>query len=426
MRICLLTDFLDFNRGYSVAGVVSNLCRMFHRYGHEVHLYVGETYKDTFEAPQNAILHKSTPRFTQMDYKFEKDLTQEHKECIRDRIVPFMKSELPQYDLVITQDATFTGWLLPYFLGLEGCIEETKNTRFLHLLHSLPPRVPMKEWDWRDISRLNKYGNHKIVSFTAHNKKLIEETYKAKPEEVVVIPHIVDIRIEHDFCQESCDIIDKMPNILFGDVVCVYPASTDRLRAKQVYACIGLFDGFKRRNMRCALVIANQWATGRVPQEDKEKYINLGKGLGLKYGEEFIFTSDIDDRYNNGLSKRVLNDLYGCANLFIFPSIEESWGLVSLEGSLCGQYLVANDDVGCFHEIYGSCAHYIPFGSLEHSDFYGKSGDYVAEYLDKKSLEILIGMRDDKAIQMKTRTKCKYNMDQIYLSFYEPLLGEKL
>ena len=424
MKIGILTEFKELNPGHSLSGVISNQCRMLERFGHEVHLLVAQEYKSNFPEPPNVSIDKVVPRCNQIDYHFEKDLTEEHRVFIDNVLVPFYKQELVKYDVIFTNDLIFTGWLLPYQLGLEKVIQETKQVFFLHFIHSVPPRIEMAQWDWRDIRRL--LPNHKLVSFTQHNKGLIQSTYKAQPDDVVVIPHIIDPRVEGDFCQGAWDLIDQMPNILQGDIVCVYPASTDRLRAKQVQVHLALFDSFKRRNMRCALVIANQWATGRDPQEQKDKYIKFGEVLGLHYGVEFIFTSDIKPEYQAGISKKMLRDLHSCANLFVLPSVEEAYCLVGPEAAHTGQYLVANNDVGAFHEIYGDCCHYISFGSMEHSDFYGKSGDYVAEYMDKVSVRVLEGMRNDLAIQAKTRCRIQNNMDAIYLKYYEGVInGER-
>ena len=416
MRISILTTFRNLNSGYSLCSVVYYQCRMLERMGHQVDLLVNETFEDTYPAPPNVNIRRCIPDMPQKDYNKTQDLTEEHKQYI-DKLAPILVDILKDYDVCLTQDIVYIGWHMPHALALQKVSPQTQHCLFLHFINSVPPRCAKNTtYDWWDI---NKYTpNHKLVSFTEHNKKLIMDWYLANEDQVVVIPHSRDPRIENNFCQETWDLIDDMPNILQGDIVCVYPASTDRLNPKQVHIVLGLFDAFKRRNMRCALVIANQWATGRCPKENIEKYKNLGIGLGLRYGEEFLFTSEWRaPKYETGISREMLSNLRKCANFFPFPTIEEAYGLVGLEAALDGQYLVMNSDVGCFKEIYGESAHYEAFGAIEQNSVKGMTYEQVVVYLDDMSQRILEGMKKDKTCMAKTHIRCQNNMDKIYFIY---------
>jgi len=388
---------------------------MLERMGHSVDILVNEKFQDKYPVPPNVGIRKCIPDMDQKDYALESQLTEEHKLYV-EKLAPILVDVLKDYEICITMDISFIGWHMPHFLALERAAEQTRHCLFLHFINSVPPRFPTPQYDWRDIGRLG--ANHKIVSFTAHNRDILAHWYKTQPEDVLVIPHITDPRIENNFCQETWDLIDDMPNILQGDIVCVYPASTDRLNPKQVHIVLGLFDAFKRRNMRCALVIANQWATGRCPKENIEKYKNLGIGLGLRYGEEFLFTSEWRaPKYETGISREMLSNLRKCANFFPFPTIEEAYGLVGLEAALDGQYLVMNSDVGCFKEIYGESAHYEAFGAIEQNSVKGMTYEQVVVYLDDMSQRILEGMVKDKTCMAKTHIRCQNNMDKIYFIY---------
>lgn len=417
-KIGILTDLTSFNQAYSVCNVVYNQCIMLERFGHDVTLLVADTYENTFSEPANIKIKHIVPRFTQVDYRHEQTLTEEHKQAITN-IVPLFKQELSQYDIVFVHDMIYLGYHLPYFLSLEQSQEETQKVKFYHFIHSIPPRWDVPEWQWRDLNRLNKYNNHQLVSFTTYNVNLLKHYYKT--DNVIVIPHIRDIRIENDFAKESWQIIDMMPNILQADIVSIYPASAERLRAKQVQTIIGIFDAFKRRNMSCALVCPNQWVTKRVARENLDRYKQFATMLNLKYGQEFIFTSEIP-AFEFGLSKKILSDLYKCGNLFIFASIEETFGLTGLEAALNKQYIVANSDVGTFQEIYKDNVHYEQFASLEKNKFKGWSGEQVAKYLDEVAVRILDGMKQEKSIMCNTHVRQTYNLDKIYLQYYERIL----
>jgi len=119
----------------------------------------------------------------------------------------------------------------------------------------------------------------------------------------------------------------------------------------------------------------------------------------------------------------MVRELMLCANLFIFPTAQESFGLVAPEAALCGNYLVLNRDLDVLSEIFSHRGKYFHFGSYLRGF---EPGEGWQEYLDQVGGAILNRMQQEECVVTRTITRRNYNMDAIYLDHYEPLFMEIL
>ena len=91
----------------------------------------------------------------------------------------------------------------------------------------------------------------------------------------------------------------------------------------------------KKRQKSICLVIAAQWATGTQQKENIESYKRLAIAANVIPDKELIFTSDFESpKFDVGIHKQFLRELMLCTNIFIFPTREESFGLVFPEACL--------------------------------------------------------------------------------------------
>jgi glycosyltransferase involved in cell wall biosynthesis len=438
MRIAIATNFQDLNCGYSLVSVVLDQIAMLYRYGHDVHLYVNERYNPAYEEEvahyvHACTIHKTVPFGHLHDYQKVAEMSAESQEYSR-RIFEFMCQEFPQYDAVFTHDWIFTGWNLPFALAIRAMAHtNVQQPQWFHWIHSVPSRVEGTK-DWWEIDTFGP--GHFIVFPNNCDRVRVAESFHANLAQVYRIPHARDLRNLADFCADSMRFIDAFPGVMQADVVQVYPASVDRLSAKQLEKVIHIFAAFKRRSLTGCLVVVDQWATTLQRKEDVERYKMLASGLGLVTegpGTEVVFTSDFEPpNFERGVSRKMLYDLMQCSNLFVFPTMEESWGLVSVEAALAGAFIVTNKSLEVSQEQFAHQALSFHFSSRFHTfdakvaipDKPGVEVDHWFEYLDQVASLILSRMARNEAVMTKAFVRRLYNWDTVYQRHYEPMLAE--
>ena len=411
-KIAILTNFQEFSPGYSLTGIAKDQAKMLSRHGHEVHLFVNTQYNGE-EFSEDVILEKKIPFSHLKDYKSKNQLTPDHKMLVNETAL-ILENELADFDFAFTHDFIFTGWFMPYGLACKQASPKLPNLRWLHWIHS----VPTSGSDWWSIREFGK--NHKIAYPNKTDAIRVAEAFRGSLEDVRVLHHIKDLRTWYDFKQETMDFIDDFPGVMQADVVQIYPASTDRLLSKRVKEVMLIFKEIKAKGFSVCLVLANQWATGRQRKEDVTKYTEIASRNGLKINEEVIFTSEWRPEYATGIPKDILRELFLCSNLFVFPTREESFGLVALEAALSGVLMVLNKSLQMQFEVNGYQGLYFDFGSF-HNNF---TPENEADYFKGVAQIILGRMRENEAICSKSFTRQKYNYDNIYNTEYAPVLAE--
>jgi glycosyltransferase involved in cell wall biosynthesis len=418
MKVAILTNFQDFNPGYSLTGIVTDQALMLKRHGHEVFLYVCQNYNPKHDAALEAI--DVTP-IRKVPFGHLKDYTSiagfEHKELTL-QTVKFLAEEFlaNEIDIAFSHDWIFTGWNLPYGMAISKARNFLPGVRWFHWIHSIPSV-------FRDWWLFEHYGPmHRIIYPNKANRQHVAEQFRTWPEYVRCIPHIKDLRTWYEFDPETCRFIDDFPGVMHADIVQVYPASTDRLTAKRVDVTIRIFSELKAAGKTVCLVVANQWATRKNRKEELGAFEKLASGAGLEVGNEFVFTSEWEEKYVNGIPRRMLRELQLCSNLFLFPTKDESFGLVGPEAALAGNYLVLNRSMPLMWEIFGNEGMYADFGSFEHNFEPPDKNRYFRDL----AMIILSRMVHNENVRLRTHVRQTYNYDSLYLNYYEPLMSESL
>lgn len=424
-KVAILTNFMDFSPGYSLTGIVQDQCKMLQDNGHPVKLFVNSQYnrsdKDKFQFVHNVSapgrppvdLHKDIPFSHLVDYT-SNDLSKDHKDIVKQTKEVLVK-ELEDVEFVFTHDFMFTGWFLPYGLGVIEASKELENTKFLHWIHSTPSTMR----NWWDFNSWG--GHHKIIFPNRTEKVRVAEQYRTTPENVACIHHIKDLRTWNDFCTDSNDFIKEYPRVLSADIVKIYPISSDRFGAKRLPEVFSILGNLKSHGYTICLIIANQWATGRQRKEDVQEYIKIGESCGLTYDTDFIFTSNWKEgKYDTGIPKRMLRDLATCSNMFIFPTREESFGLVGVEIPLStAATIITNKSLQMMDEIHGNLTDSFHFGSFHH-DFKILN---PTKYYEDISFLIHSAHKLNFTVTHRTHLRQKYNWDYLYFHEYLPLLN---
>jgi glycosyltransferase involved in cell wall biosynthesis len=422
-KISILTNFTDFHPGYSLTGIVKDQCRMLTEHGHDVCVVVSEQFNDEsrgekFFRELGVEVFPALPQPDLVDYRSEKEISEEHKADVK-KISHVLKNILPGSDFVFTHDFVFTGWNLPYALALMESGRELRREghliKYLHWIHSLPAQG----FDWWNLKR---YGpGHKLIYPNKTDALRVATAYQCKVADVKVIPHIKDLRSFMEFDPETDLLIKNYPGLMQSDIVQIYPVGSDRLKAKHLRDVIILFRAFKKMGFSVCLCVCNSWATGREPMQDVEHFERIAMRNGLTR-QEFFFTSRFSEKYKTGVPIRMVRELLMCSNVMIYPTQEESFGLIGLEAALAGGCLVVlNKSLDMMLEVHGFSSLFVNFGSFEVKPKHAVS---EREYFDLVAALIVGRMRENESINCKTFHRQFHNWDYIYNRHYLPIFGD--
>lgn len=416
MKVAILTNFHEFLPGYSLTSIVKTQMKMLVKYQHDVHLYTSEQWNGPTEIP-GVTIHPVIPFAHLKDLRDPKDLPQDLIEC-RQETAQILTSELQDVEMAFTHDWVFQGWNMPYGLGVSDACKSgaLPRTKWLHWIHSTPTTQTI----WWDMSLYG--GKHRLVFPAMAERTRVAEMYKSNIESVRIIPHIVDLRELFEFEEDTCEFIDAYPTIQSAGVVQVYPCSVDRLEAKRLHVVINIFAELKKMGVTVCLVVATQWATGKKQKEIVNTYKELAISVGLAVNRDIIFTSDFKDlKYGLGVPRLMLAQLQMYSNLFIFPTREESFGLVMPEAVLASGCLpVINTSLDVLQEIVGYQTFGFEFGSSNRNINITDPNKY-----HKDIATLILGrMLQSESIKTKTRLRTCFNYDAIYNMYYAPIMAE--
>jgi glycosyltransferase involved in cell wall biosynthesis len=416
MKIAILTNFQDMNPGYSLTGIVADQYRMLVRHGHDVYVFTSQHYNEAYDGIDFSIgnVKHVIPFGHLIDYDSETKFTEGHIRYSQS-IANVLREQLTelQIDFAFTHDWVFTGWNLPFAVAVLKVSRDLPDVKWMHWIHS----QPTGSRDWWAVKR---YGPmHKLIFPNETDRLRVAEQFRGEIEDVRVIPHIKDLRTYYDFSKDTWEIIDRFPGLLHSSIVQVYPASTDRLGAKGIHFLLQIFAAIKEFGLSVCFLVANQWATGRQRKEEVSEYLEAAKLLHFD-PDEFGFTSEIKKEYEAGISRRVLREIQLCSNLFIYPTREESFGLVGPEAALSGAYMVLNRSLTMMYEIFGSSGLYFDFGSF-HSPL---SKSPSPKYWNDVASIVLGRMWNNETIRTRTFCRQTYNMDAVYENHYAKVFAE--
>lgn len=433
MKIGIVTTFQSFMPQYSLTGIVKDRAEMLTKYGHEVHLFVSERYHGE-EFPAKVTVEKKIPYTHLADYHSLSEFTGEDKDykpkegwdtptqhqLIKNNTAAMFRKELHDYDVVITEDIVFQGWHLPFAVAIIEASKDLPNVRWLHAIHS----VPSVQSDFWNISLYGK--RHKLVYPNRIDALRVAEQYRGTIDDVRVIPHIKDMRTLFDYSQDTINFLEWCPGAMQAEIVQIYPASVDRLEAKRLAEVIEVFSNLKNMGRTVCLVVATQWATGPKQLGIINEYKRLATELGLNVGTDIVFTPDFkpankENKFGVGIPKYMIRELFQLSNIFIFPTREETFGLVLPEAALCGSPIVVlNGSLDMMHEVSGYNAIYFDFGSY-HANVTHANKKLL---LHDIALIVLGRVLANESVRLKTFMRRHYNMDYLYKRYYAPILAE--
>lgn len=418
-KVFILTNFQQYLKSYSPIIVVQSQIEMLLEGGYHPTLITNKGW----DVPETSVFSRIenkqiTPVIidgSDIDEKFEEDvetLKQELLEILEDNCV------------VITHDLIF----LPDYVKLNVACREiaamNPTIQWLHWVHSATnPQDLIKE----RAMFAGKYGEHlgdpfpnSLVCFpNSYDIPRVARNFNFDEPDVVEVPHATDLS----------EILSPRFRKLWWDkelykckfLMC-YPLRLDR--GKQPEMNVRLMAGFKHLDEKSHLLICDFQSTGG----DKVTYRNDLKQLAreLDVEDRVTFMSEFDPSAEMEVEHKEILLFQALCNSFLFPSMSETYSLVTQEAMGLFNFCVLNHDFAPLRQIYGNNAIYRQFSA--NIAFDGQNGkietthEPLQNYFDDLAQHINFYTDHEKTQSGAVFVRTQRNPTYVFQHFLEPLL----
>lgn len=351
LKVCILTNFMSFDETYSLCRVTVDQIKMLLRAGYEPVVIVSDSFDPSgtiFEKVElrkvpNVACHNEVKK----DESFDKDV---------ESIYKALKEHLKDIDVVITQDIVYKPSELKYNFAARRLAPEMPNIKWLHWINSATPPIKLGNLmglftDEYLNSFKKPFPNSKYVFFNEISKDIIARNFGVTTDDVRIVHHPSDFYEVYGIeSRELKSFIDKR-EIFSADAICLYPIRLDR--GKQVEYVIKTMASVKEMGMDVRCIIVDFHSTGG----DKVTYRDELKSMGLDWGltpKELTFTSEFVSTWSVNIPHKDVLAMMRFSNVFIMPSVSESYSLITQEAALTKNLIVLNQDFPPFRDIFGA------------------------------------------------------------------------
>ena len=358
--VTLFTTFSDTSEAYSLNRVVEDQLKMLLKNGYEPTLIVTDSFdpEGLYADPRikiatipNVPVHNEVKK----DESFDDDVA---------GIEAALRPILSKSDIVLTHDIIYQNAALKHNLAARKIAGEFPNVKWLHWIHSATSPVtlvnlrPIFTDEYLEVIA-RPFPNSFYIFFNHYSIPRIARNFEVSEDQVKVVHHPSDL-------QEVFGLSDVMNKFVVdnkvyaADAICIYPIRLDR--GKQVEMVIKTMAMLKEFDLSVKVVIVDFHSTGGDKVTYKDELKNLAIDWGLN-SEEIIWTSEVNEDWSYEVPHRDVMSLMRMSNVFIMPSVSESYSLITQEAGLNKAVVVLNQDFPPFRDIFGPNAIYRKFSS---------------------------------------------------------------
>jgi glycosyltransferase involved in cell wall biosynthesis len=419
-KVALLTTFQNMPRQYGVVPVVENQMSVLSKFhDDETALFVvegAENHPDFKRAPENIKVKGHVPMLHLYDYQSgtkkqthkvsakgkhrpgtNKNLTNFDKQF--KHLVHNLEDELAEYDVIITHDIMFQTWFLVHNAAVREIGRKHPEIRWIHWCHSGPSRWEDKHI--KDVHKLRFSGMRNSV-FISPNHSMASgfaKMYNVPLERIKVIYHIYDPTkyFRHPL---STELVEKH-DLLSPNILVVWPTRIDHLASKGIPLAVNLAAKLGQLTSTKMLFL-NSWSSSEQSKTNIAKIKSMAENHGMDL-RNLIFSSEMGKEYENGVPPEVCRDMEEIGNMFIFPSISETFSYALAQAAAAKNMLAINENLTVMKELVEDRGEYI----ANHSEWGGER----------------ITVKYDHGIETYCRGRAKELWDQMQV--YKPLMQQR-
>jgi len=441
-QVAIFTNFFDYDPAYSLIRVTEDQIKMLNRHDYPVTVIVSDSFESQGEF-KNCKLEKvpNVPCHNEVkkDPTFEEDVK---------AIEKALKKILKGKQVCITQDIAYKPSELKYQVALRRLLknnEEYRNITFLHWINSATPPITLNNLmgvftdEYLNLFK-EPIPNSYYVFFNEISRDVIAKNFNVKKDRVRIVHHPTDLDEFYGVTDENLKRFIQKREVYQADAICLYPIRLDR--GKQVEYVIKTMAKIKDFDMDVRCIIVDFHSTGgdKVTYRDQLKKIGLDWGLTPK---ELAFTSDFCEDWRVRVPHDAVLALFRMSNIFVMPSVSESYSLITQEAALAKNILVLNQDFPPFRDIFGKAALFRKYSSnwdilAGYDEAVGEGShtktDYGPGNISPKEREkyeelyhkdtagkLVDQLNNNLAIAMQRKIRKERNLDYIFKHELEPL-----
>lgn len=359
-KVCIFTQFSDNPEAYSLNRVVKDQLKMFLKGGYKPTVIVAESFVPSgIYADKNVTIKKIPLVPVHNEVKKDETFDRDVEDLYRS-----LKDILNDIDVVITHDIIYQPSALKHNAAARKVAEELPKIKWLHWIHSATSPAVLTNlkpyFEDAYIATIQKPFPHSLyVFFNDYSIPRIAKNFKVPEDMVAVVHHPSDLK-EIFALSDDMEKFVVEKEIYMADAICVYPIRLDR--GKQVEFVIKTMAMLKDFRLSVKVVIVDFHSTGG----DKLTYRDDLKNVAIDYGlqqDELLWTSEVSPFWEAEVPHDDVMGLMRMSNVFIMPSVSESYSLITQEAGMNKCVVVLNQDFPPFRDIFGKDAIYRKYSS---------------------------------------------------------------
>ena len=421
-RVCVLTDFYEADSTYSLNIIAEAQINMARDAGYPVVGVVTEGFKSARAWDKIELRYIPSPKERKNEIEFYPTIGDDVKAT-----KAALDEVLADVDVILTHDLIYQCATMPLNFAARAWAQQNPRAVWLNWVHSATPSPIWTTKDRRLEPLQRHFPNSKTVFPNSWDVPRVARTFRCEIDDVAVVPHPTDLSRFFGF-QDLTNELIREKDLLSADVIMVYPVRLDR--GKQVEHVMRVAASLKRHfGMSVRVIVANFHSTGddKVVYRDDLKKMMPDMGLNEV---EVTFTSEFDKSLHLRAPREVVRDLMLLCNVFVQPSVSETYSLIAQEAGLCGAFLILNHDFPPFRSVYGQHAGYFQFSSAvdaltgrdgEVTTNYGDNDCNIDDYFRGIAGRVAYELQHNPVLNQRTRIRQQRNPGYIFKNFIEPL-----
>lgn len=287
---------------------------------------------------------------------------------------------LKDCDVCITHDVIYQPAHLIHNLASREVASRLPHLQWLHWIHSATsPQILCSVEAVRPLIQ-RSFPNSLVCYPNYYDIPRVAENYRYQEDQIKWVPHPIDVPDYlgfHAITRRLC--VER--GILEADILCVYPIRLDR--GKQPEHIIKTLGSVKKTGRSVKLVIMDFHSTAGDKVDYRNQLHEIADQWGLK--GDVIFLSEFDDACRYDAPRQVVRDLMLISNLYMHPSVSETYSLATQEAALCKNVLVLNRDFPPMMSLWGQWPLYKQFSSGINA-ITGRNGDTMWTWDDGRRM----------------------------------------